>query len=87
MTTTYRPPSDDPMSRSDDTAAGGRSRPTPNERTSRLCRFVNRTSMVMVAMLVLSGVVVTYSARRTEADIDAHHDRVAAVATANPSVL
>lgn len=48
-------------------------------------RIVKRTSMVLAASVVLLGVVVAYSARQTEADINAHHDRIAGVATASPS--
>ncbi len=58
--------------------------PTTNS-ARRLRRIAKRTAIALVAVLVLFGVVVAYSARQTEADIAAHHDRIASIGTANPA--
>lgn len=58
-----------------------------NKRAGRVRRIAKRVSIVLASMLVLLGVVVAYSARQTEADIAAHHDRIAAVGAANQSAV
>ncbi len=58
-----------------------------NRRAGRVRRIAKRVSIVLALLLVLLAVIVAYSARQTEADIAAHHDRIAAVGAANPSAV
>lgn len=74
--------SDDRVDNADETSP---TTATPSRWPTRVRPFLKWSAMVLAACLVVLGAFIAYSTRQTEADIQAHHDRIAEVGAAEPS--
>ena len=89
MSTTIHPPANAPVTQgpepSSAPADGGYATSAGKTSSGRVRRYAKRTAIAVAVTVAIVSVVVAYSARQTEADIQALRDRVEVIGLANPS--